>query len=151
MEPRSNPQAVMERNKRRNAPNSALLSWQFWSTSIPSPWGPQQALASIINNTVTNSSLFGFNSLSYLMVSVLIFLPLLLKSPPKNFFLLSNPCPWVWFYYYVGNKVNEYIESEKVTGGITGDTTKCMVREAWRQSKWSWKVQKLVLTRKAMS
>ena len=142
---------MIERNKRINAPNSALLWWQFWSTSIPSPWGPQQALASVINNTVTNSSLFGLNSLSYLMVSVLIFLPLLLKSPPKKISYSQILAPESDSIIMWVTKVNEYMETEEVTGAITGDTTKIMVREAWRQFKWSWKVQKLVLTRKAMS
>ena len=101
---------MIERNKRINAPNSALLWWQFWSASIPSPWGPQQALASVINNTVTNSSLFGLNSLSYLMVSVLIFLPLLLKSPPKKISYSQILAPESDSIIMWVTKVDEYTE-----------------------------------------
>lgn len=58
------------------------------------------------------------------MVSVLIFLPLLLKSPPKKISYSQILAPESDSIIMWVTKVNEYMETEEVTGAITGDTTK---------------------------
>lgn len=77
------------------------------------------------------------------MVSVLIFLhtaPEITRKFLTFSILVSKESDSIIMWV---TKVSEYMESEKVT-----ETQMFMVREAWRQSKWSWKVQKLVLTQK---